>query len=108
VAMCTQWRWEPSSGRLQTRTWRDVASAPVPAWTTVITDVLQDPDQPAATYPFEVLPRLLVGNENADARVSSETTFVARNSSENSVSNADADSNGQSDTQVCVATAGRP
>jgi hypothetical protein len=99
-----------------------VASAPIPSWTTVITDVLADPDRAAATYPFEVLAasddanqprqrltlRLLVGNQNADARVSSETTFVARNSSENAVSNADADHNGQSDTQVCVAAAGRP
>lgn len=122
VAMCTQWRWDPASGHLQSRTWRDVASAPVPAWTTVISDVLPDGSKTAAEYPFQVLAanaganqprqrltlRLLVGSENADARVSSETTFVARNSSKDSVSNADADNNGQSDTQVCVAAAGRP
>jgi hypothetical protein len=52
--------------------------------------------------------RLTVGKESADARVSSETTFVARNSSTGSVSNADTDNNGQSDTQVCVAAVGRP
>jgi prepilin-type N-terminal cleavage/methylation domain-containing protein len=121
-AMCTQWRWDPATGELQSRTWPDVPTPTVPAWSTLITDVLADDDHPAQKYPFEVLAadkaknqprqrlvmRLSVGNEGADARVASETTFVARNSSTGSVSNADEDKNGQSDTQVCVAAVGRP
>ncbi len=121
-AMCTQWRWDPSSGDLQSRTWRDVATPSVPAWATLITDVEDDDSYTARRYPFEVLAantsknqprqrlvlRLTVGDESADARVSSESTFVARNSTTGSVSNTDADNDGQSDTQVCVAAVGRP
>lgn len=120
AASCTQWRWDPSSQRLQTRTWRDAATATVPDWTTVITGVLADSADTARSYPFDVALatsaqprqrltlRLTVGNETAETSVDSETTFVARNSSTSSVSNTDADGDGQSDTQVCVASAGRP
>jgi hypothetical protein len=122
AAMCTQWRWDPSTGALQSRTWRDAATPSVPDWSTLITDVQPDDTYTAREYPFQVLAadssknqprqrlvlRLTVGKESADARVSSETTFVARNSSTGSVSNADTDNNGQSDTQVCVAAVGRP
>lgn len=122
VAMCTQWRWVPGSGDLQFRTWRDVATPSIPAWTTVISDVLPDDASPARPYPFQVhqaiatkneprqrlTMRLTVGNDLAGAKAVSETTFVARNSSVASVSNADANNDGRSDTQVCVSAAGRP
>jgi len=121
-AMCTQWRWDPSTGDLQSRTWRDVAGPTLPAWSTLITDVQTDPDHTAREYPFEVLAavagdnqprqrlvlRLRVGDAAVGAGAASESTFVARNSSVGSVSNADTDGNGQSDTQVCVAAVGRP
>jgi type II secretory pathway pseudopilin PulG len=121
-AMCTQWRWDPATGDLQSRTWRDVPTPTVPSWTTLITDVLADDAHTAQQYPFQVLAadksknqprqrlvlRLSVGSTTAEVGVASETTFVARNSSTGSVSNADADNNGQSDTQVCVAAVGRP
>ena len=124
-AMCTQWRWDPSSGDLQSRSWRDASGATVPPWSTVIGQVLADklPEGSGPRpYPFQVLQadagknqprqrlvlRLRVGDDVADARVVSETTFVARNSTIASVSNADANNDGQSDTQVCVAGAGRP
>lgn len=121
-AMCTQWRWVPSTGQLQSRTWRDAASTVVPGWTTVVTDVLADSSTSGRPYPFQVHQaiaaksqprqrltlRLTVGNPQAPAGVDSETVFVARNSSVASVSNADLDNNGQSDSQVCLALAGRP
>lgn len=119
VATCTQWRWVPSSGALQMRSWNDTSNPSLPAWTTLTSDVLPDADTSGRAYPFEVNAatatsprqtltlRMRVGNATVDAGVDSETTFVARNSSVKSVSNADANGDGQSDTKVCITGTGR-
>lgn len=120
VATCTQWRWDPTTRLVQQRTWNDVSGAVAPGWSTLVTDVLPDSDTSGRGYPFEVLLaddvtphqrlvlRLTVGSENADVTVDSETSFVARNSTSTSLSNADEDGDGVSDTPVCLAASGRP
>lgn len=118
VATCTQWRWDPTAGTIAQRSWNDTAGVTAPAWSTLVTDVRPDSDTSGRPYPFEVV---LAGDEHphqqlllrlsigaTDVTVDSATSFVARNSSESSLSNVDADGNGTSDTPVCLAASGRP
>lgn len=117
---CVQWRYVPSTGELQNRTWDDVPGAALPAWRTLVVDVRDDTTMTPTTYPFRVqradttytrqrlTVTLQVGGTAAKPAVSVANTYVGRNSSVHSVSNSDADGNGVSDTQVCVTSGGRP
>jgi prepilin-type N-terminal cleavage/methylation domain-containing protein len=113
---CTQWRYVPSQGLLQVRSWDDVGAASPGAWNTLIDDVRNTSDE----APFTFVPaddqrlhqqlrvHLLVGPYDR-AGAESQTTFVARNSSADSSTNADmSPADGQSDTRVCISTGGRP
>lgn len=114
---CTQWRYSPGLGRLESRTWQDGSSPTVGAWSTKQTDLIDD-GGPA--YPFELQPasvtgstmqlltvRIHAGNASLDAGAAMSTSFVARNSSTGSPSNTDADNSKVSDTPICPA-GGRP
>lgn len=117
VTTCTQWRYSPGLGRLESRTWPDISGATVGAWGTKQNDLIDD-GGPA--YPFELKPasvtgstmqqlvvRIHAGNASLDGGAAMSTSFVARNSSIGSPSNADADNNKVSDNPVCPA-GGRP
>ncbi len=114
---CTQWRVSGTTDLLETRTWvNDTSGATVTptAWTTVASRITNDP---ATQPPFVLLPAdatytkqrltvwLLSGRGSQDTQLKS--TFVARNTSISTSSNADNDGNGVSDNQVCTQV-GRP
>jgi prepilin-type N-terminal cleavage/methylation domain-containing protein len=115
TAQCTQWRYLASAGQVQLRTWSDVSSPVAGAWVTVGSRVVNDPvTQP----PFAFAPADLTYSRQRvtlDLRASSGVPgsarvsglVVARNSSPNSVTNADGNGDGVSDNQVCQ-QAGRP
>jgi type II secretory pathway pseudopilin PulG len=98
VPMCTQWRFVPSTGRVETREWREASpSTTTTAWTSKLSEVI---DQGGAEYPFRMIPasvsgssrqqlglRLRAGNQALGAEATIDTTFVARNSSQASISN---------------------
>lgn len=90
VTTCTQWRFVPSLGRLESRSWQDLPSVVLPAFATKLTNVIDD----GASYPFTLVPASLAGstmhqltvtihsgNANLNAGADMSTTFVARNSS---------------------------
>ena len=109
---CTQWRLDPSATTLDVRSWTEGA-ATAPAFATAASGVVNAPSEP----PFTLTPaggallhqqlgvRLRMRLPHGDAVTS--TVLTARNSSEASASNADADGDGLSDTPVCTAF-GRP
>jgi prepilin-type N-terminal cleavage/methylation domain-containing protein len=117
VTMCTQWRWVPSTEQVEARVW-PAASATLPAWSVVATHVVADAT--ATHYPFEVLlatpehPRqsmklsLLLESEASAGQVSTQSLFVARNSSVNSSGNKDANTDGISDLPACWPSGVRP
>ncbi|WP_258723188.1 PulJ/GspJ family protein [Cellulomonas sp. NS3] len=117
VTTCTQWRWDPTAKVLQSRTWAQSAGS-LPAWRVVATDVTVDSGVPG--YPFQVLvaepdhPRqslrvnLLLTSDASAGQVSTESTFVARNSSVESAGNADTNADGVSDTPACWRSGLRP
>lgn len=116
VTTCTQWRYLPAEGRIESRSWADIGGATPTPWSTKMSDVLDGDD---ADYPFALVPadlstpqKLVVsirsGVEHLEAGSTMTTTFVARNSSIQSPSNVDADNNKVSDTPVCLATGDRP
>lgn len=122
--LCTQWRYDPSARTLQVRTWLDVPSATRGGWRMIATDVRNDVTGTSPRLPFVVKTaggtftrqqlevNLDVGRgdpgpgQTTGADVA--TTFVARNSSYQSPSNADLDGDGQSDTPVCATLLERP
>jgi len=116
VTTCTQWRFIPNLQRLESRSWQDIPGTTLPAFTTKLTNVIDDG---GADYPFKLTPASLTGslmqqltvtlhsgNASLNAGAAMSTTFVARNSSVKSPSNVDADNNKASDTPVCATDAG--
>ncbi|TFC35936.1 hypothetical protein E3O55_00405 [Cryobacterium sp. MDB1-18-2] len=109
---CTQWRFVPSTARLESRTWTDLTGSPSASWVTKASNVVDDG---GSAYPFALTPAdgssamqqlvvtLHVGNATLNAGAAMTTSFVARNSSILSPSNADVNLNLVSDTPVCVA-----
>ncbi|MEJ5944660.1 hypothetical protein WDZ17_05050 [Pseudokineococcus basanitobsidens] len=98
--VCTQWRWTPTSSRLDVRTWPAASGvAAAGAWRTLATTVVG----PTTTAPFTMTPAGVTssrvrqtlavdlvaakgtGAQRAQARTS--TSFVARNSSQSSPGN---------------------
>lgn len=116
ATQCTQWRYLPAEGRLESRTWRDGVAPTLPPFTTRMTGI----ERRAGTdYPFEMVPatpsgslvqRLRITIEAGSPRTGSESSlaFVARNSSVQSPSNVDANGDGRSDTPICNPTGYRP
>jgi prepilin-type N-terminal cleavage/methylation domain-containing protein len=109
VTTCTQWRYLPSKNRIESRRWDDTAGSTATPWATKLTTVI---DKPGVGYPFTLVPatasvtkqQLLLtldaGTAGTSGATSIATTFVARNSSKDSVSNV-AGPDGQSVTKVC-------
>jgi type II secretory pathway pseudopilin PulG len=119
VARCYQWRYDPATATLASRTWNDTAGNTPGGFTTIATDV-----QPAAAgyygpYPFVFTPasaaqtrqqltmRLRTGASVAKVTVDTQTNFVARNSSAASQTNT-LNGLGQSSAPVCLSVATRP
>jgi len=109
---CIQWRFRPATGEVQTRSWPESAAASSAAWSTVVTGGAE------ATTPFTMLEtdgantmqRLTVAlSADRGAGASSElrTTFVARNSTPDSLGNQDIGNDGVSDNPVCARDASR-
>jgi len=118
VTTCTQWRINPATKSIQSRTWQDVTGAVASGWSTKITTVV---DLGGANYPFKMIPAAVNGSamQQLVLSVSSGTdlitpgaaissTFVARNSSIQSPSNPNVIVAGTSDTPVCLASGSRP
>lgn len=118
--VCYQWRYNPISGDVAVRSWAvnsSNAAVSISGWMLKGQGVV---DGGTVDYPFAMLPanvtdgtlrqRLQItlstgigGGETTET----VTTFVARNSSNNSVTNTDANADGQSDTRVCMQAGGR-
>lgn len=113
--MCYQWRLDPSSNVISYRTWKE-DGVTVTAWHSVAWDVVA----PGGGSPFEfgmatddILAQKLTVNlqvveQSGNVLAQQGTTFVARNSSEGSLSNDDVDGNGVSDNEVCTDRMDRP
>lgn len=115
LTTCTQWRYLPSENRIESRRWEDSSGSTPTPWATKLTFVI---DKPGADYPFSLVPattntkqQLLLtldaGVAGTSGSTSIATSFVARNSSDDSVSNV-AGPDGQSATKVCNRTDLRP
>jgi prepilin-type N-terminal cleavage/methylation domain-containing protein len=117
VTTCTQWRWNPATEEIQARVWPQSA-ATLPGWSVVATDVVDDAT--VTGYPFTVVvaspshPRqslqlqLLLESDASSGSVSSDSTFVARNSSVDSAGNKDDNTDGVSDAPACWRSGIRP
>lgn len=120
VAVCSQWRYVPSTQTLERRQWNDGAGAAPGAWSTVVTHIVDDPSATPTTYPFSVTKadaahprqvmtlRAIAGRSTVPSAADTQTALVARNSSERSLSNADNNGDGASDTPVCATGSYRP
>ncbi|WP_309616942.1 prepilin-type N-terminal cleavage/methylation domain-containing protein [Salinibacterium sp.] len=119
VTTCTQWMFDPAEKSLSSRTWPDVAGSTETPWVIRLSNVIDD-QTTGSSYPFTLVPvglsgssmqKLVValhaGNQALDQGAQFTSSFVARNSSTKSPSNADVDANLVSDTPVCVRTGSR-
>ena len=118
-ATCTQWRWDPTGGTLDRRSWEDRAGVVIPGFGTVVRDAQPPVAGDVDPYPFQLLKatnenprqrlavRLRAGDPQFSRVVEQQTVFVARNSSTNSLTNSDTVTPGVSDIPVCMA-GGRP
>ncbi len=118
-ATCTQWRWDPTAGTLDRRSWEDRAGGVVRGFATVVRDAQPPVPGDVDPYPFQLLKatndnprqrlvvRLRAGDPQFSRVVEQQTVFVARNSSTNSLTNSDTVTPGVSDIPVCMA-GGRP
>lgn len=119
--LCTQWRFDPTAQTLAYRTWRDTPSSTVTPWHTAAHGVSYDSS--SGQRPFTFTPAsgthyrqqlTVVVNIGPGAVPGAEVTgdvstvFVARNSSETSPSNPDANGDGASDAPVCTSHLSRP
>ena len=119
VATCTQWRYTPSEGRIEERQWSDVAGSVPTVWETKLNYVI---DEGGVGYPFDLSPaglsngtaqqqllvRINAGNDALGSGAAIVTSYVARNSSYNSQSNADSGGDRVSVNPVCLQTGDRP
>jgi prepilin-type N-terminal cleavage/methylation domain-containing protein len=112
---CTQWRFLPDQKRIESRRWKDTPGSVATPWATKLATVISKPD---ATYPFALIPAagpskqqlqlsIDAGLASGSGKTSISTSFVARNSSDTSVSNT-AGPDGQSVNRVCDRTDFRP
>lgn len=113
-AICRQWRFDPSTGLLESRQWFDVTPFSNPSWVTRLSVVFDDG---GSNYPFAVSAAQRSGSAmqqltltldagNATQRGAAiASNFVARNSSIASVSNDNVIYAGASGARVCTAGA---
>ncbi|CAN5305422.1 hypothetical protein BH11ACT3_BH11ACT3_12640 [soil metagenome] len=114
--VCTQWRYDQTSGVLQMRQWKNGSSP-----STFVAKASEIKGSASASYPFTLLPAvaggalyqrlqlaLQAGGARTADRTSITTTYVARNSSIQSVSNADSNGDAVSDNPVCLPVGARP
>lgn len=119
--MCYQWRLNPTTNVLSTRTWREDGSSVVTAWQGVSWDVKTgNVVSGVPVSPFEFVPvggsilrqsltvHLRVDGLTSGQVADQKTTFIARNSSEKSKSNDDANNDGVSDFPVCLTGMDQP
>jgi prepilin-type N-terminal cleavage/methylation domain-containing protein len=110
VTLCTQWRYIPSTGTLQSRTWADNPTPSFSTWETEMSNVFNDA---VAGYPFLLTPATgtgahqtltlsLDGGTSAVKGTTIQSVFIARNSSVQSPSNAQTHTAGVSDTPICA------
>jgi type II secretory pathway pseudopilin PulG len=117
ATMCSQWRYTPSTGKLDFRQWQDGAALPT-TWGAKLSLIK---GAVTATYPFEMEPASVSGftNQQLDVSINAgssaftqdasiSTQFLARNSSILSPSNAQTVTAGVSDTPVCAPSGYRP
>jgi len=101
--MCYQWRLNPATNVLSTRTWREDGTSVVTAWRGVSWDVKSgNVVSGVAMSPFEFTPvggsilrqsltvSLKVDGAPSEQLAAQKTTFIARNSSAKSIGNDDA------------------
>lgn len=107
---CTQWRYDVVGGSLLMRSWTD-GTTPTTTWSRVAPAAKRPGTPPFVVQqatpgqPFQQLRVRVTADSGRGATAGSasiDTTFVARNSSTSSPSNADADGNKLSDTPVCA------
>ncbi len=115
VTICTQYRFVPTTQVIQSRTWPDVAGATATPWITGVSNIVDDG---GAFYPFRLIAATNAGSQMQQlvltidggnspiAGAAISTTFVARNSSIQSPSNASANTANTSDTPVCLSDLG--
>ena len=113
IALCTQWRFDPTAHKIQTRQWNDTTGTHAGnVWDTLLTNVATDP---GADYPFMLIPASADGSSNQELQITVDSgntavegaaivsTFVARNSDVvTSTSNSDATTPGVSDFPICT------
>jgi type II secretory pathway pseudopilin PulG len=114
--MCYQWRLDPATHVLSTRTWTEDGTSVATAWHGVSWNVQAG----GGASPFEFAPasgavlrqsltvHLTVDGLTTGQLADQETTFIARNSSSSSQSNKDLNGDGASDNPVCTAGMSRP
>lgn len=111
IALCTQWRFDPTARVIQVRQWNNTTGTSAPStWDTLLTNVANDG---GSTYPFQMLPATRNGAKNEQLVLTLDTgntsvagaaiksNFVARNSDITSQSNTDDSVVGTSDTPIC-------
>ena len=113
---CNQWRLDPATNVLSYRTWDEDGTSLATAWRGVSWNV----KSLSGGSPFTFVPAsgailrqsltvsLKVDSVSTAQVAKQETTFIARNSSWKSTSNLDLNSDGVSDTPVCMAGMDRP
>lgn len=118
---CYQWRYDPSTGVVSQRSWgvsSTNTAVNVSGWASKGEHIV---DQGGNAYPFAMLPAndavgilrqriqvTLITGVNGGRTTQSVVAFAARNSTSVSVTNGDANGDGQSDTTVCMQAGGRP
>lgn len=120
ITTCTQWMFDPTQATISSRTWPDTVGSAAAPWVVRLSNVIDD-QRPGSPYPFRLMPAgiegssmqqlvvgLHAGNKALDEGAQFSSSFVARNSSIRSPSNADVDGNSSSDTPVCVRSGSRP
>ena len=113
--LCTQYSFNPTTKVIQSRTWPDAPSATATPWVTGVSNIVDDG---GAFYPFRLIAATNAGSQMQQlvltidggnspiAGAAISTTFVARNSSIKSPSNASVNTANVSDTPVCLSDLG--
>ncbi len=114
--LCYQWQFDDDAGTISYRTWREDGVSSVSDWVGVAWDVGSTDGGSPFTFVAAgdgrlrqtLSIRLNVLSTSGEQLTELSTEFVARNSSSGSDTNVDADSDGISDSQVCLTGMDRP
>ncbi|WP_380168489.1 type II secretion system protein J [Jannaschia sp. R86511] len=105
---CTQYRLDTSARAVQVRSWNTEGALGLTGWTTLAVDVVPRAGSPWLVRPADdtyVRQRLTVAvdvEQPATPVQQLDTTFVARNTTPDTGTNADQDADGRSDSEVCM------